>query len=267
MQTDLPTTLAVIESLPFPIMLCDCDGTVMAVNEPCEQLWCSTREALVGILNVLDDAHSLVQGGRPYFARVLAGECVETLPERFDPEQSLRDICRKPLWLQVTMCPVCDGKEPIRHVILHHRDVTHEMEQEQALATQSLNITTLFNPVLNVWDGVLAVPLVGLLDVRRADRIIATILKAASHAQAQCVILDVTGVSIIDTAVAHHLIQAAQALSFLGAKVALVGIRPEIAQTLVMLNVTLRHVTILADLQSAIDWALTYQGLAIVRKG
>jgi rsbT co-antagonist protein RsbR len=104
---------------------------------------------------------------------------------------------------------------------------------------------------LPVLPGVLIAPLVGAIDESRAAVFVANVLRAVERERAQQVIFDVTGVPLIDTQVARMILQAADAVRLLGAQVILVGIRPEVAQTVVGLGVALDMKTF-ADLQQAI---------------
>jgi rsbT co-antagonist protein RsbR len=133
------------------------------------------------------------------------------------------------------------------------------VEQREAQLQQALTdlqasqatIRELSAPVLPVLPGVLIAPLVGAIDESRATVFVANVLRAVERERAQQVIFDVTGVPLIDTQVARMILQAADAVRLLGAQVILVGIRPEVAQTVVGLGVALDMKTY-ADLQQAI---------------
>jgi rsbT co-antagonist protein RsbR len=113
------------------------------------------------------------------------------------------------------------------------------------------------SPVLPVLEGVLVMPIIGVVDSARAAMLTGALLQAIEHHRAKVVILDVTGVPIIDTQVARVLIQAADATRLLGAEPVLVGIRPELAHTIVGLGLDLSSLVAQADLQSGIRYAAT----------
>jgi anti-anti-sigma regulatory factor len=119
--------------------------------------------------------------------------------------------------------------------------------------TLSQTIRELGCPIIPLLPGVLLVPLIGAIDSQRAQQIISTILTAIGEHRSQTILLDVTGVPIVDTQVASSLIQTAQAATLLGARVVMVGIRPEIAQSLVGLGVDFQHLTIFSTLASALS--------------
>jgi anti-anti-sigma factor len=99
-------------------------------------------------------------------------------------------------------------------------------------------------------------PLIGTIDSRRAQQVMETLLEGIAQHQADLVILDITGVSVVDTQVAQAFIQAAQAVRLLGAQVMLTGIQPQIAQTLVHLGVDLSNILTRGSLQAGIATAL-----------
>lgn len=121
-------------------------------------------------------------------------------------------------------------------------------------------VEDLASPVVPIVDGVIVLPLVGYVDERRAEQILEALLGGVEEHRAQVVILDTTGVPVIDTQVANHLMQAVRAARLLGAEAILVGIRPDVAQALVALGVSLTQVVTRSDLQSGFQYALTIIG-------
>jgi rsbT co-antagonist protein RsbR len=136
-------------------------------------------------------------------------------------------------------------------------------EREQALEIQSRLIQELSAPIVPIHEGILVLPLVGAIDSRRASQIMESALEQIVAYQADVLILDITGVPVVDTGVANYILQMARAVTLLGSRVVLVGIGAEIAQTIVQLGVELRDMTTLANLQAGIAYALAQQGFAI----
>lgn len=135
------------------------------------------------------------------------------------------------------------------------------LQQEYRRMLRELSV-----PVVPVWQGVLVVPLVGILDSARAREMTQTLLDAVVRERARVVILDITGVPTVDTQVADYLIRALKAARLLGTHGVLVGIRPAIAQTLVRLGVDLQDVHTEADLESGLQHAFRTLGYRIVRE-
>lgn len=135
--------------------------------------------------------------------------------------------------------------------------------RERVIRAQEAQIRELSTPLLPLYDGILALSLVGTIDSHRAGQILEALLTGISAQQAEVVIIDITGVPVVDTSVAQHLIQSARAARLLGAHVVLVGIGPEIAQTLTQLGADLSGITTRANLQAGVQYALELRGLAI----
>ncbi len=136
--------------------------------------------------------------------------------------------------------------------------------QEEAIEAQRQALRELSTPIVPVLEDVLVLPLVGSIDTRRAQQIMDALLEAIGGHQAEVVIIDITGVPVVDTGVANHLLQVTRAAALLGAECVLVGIAPEVAQTVVSLGVDLSGVVTQADLQSGIEYALKRTGRRIV---
>jgi rsbT co-antagonist protein RsbR len=107
-----------------------------------------------------------------------------------------------------------------------------------------------------VQEGILVMPLIGAIDSERAALLMDSLLRAIERHRARIVIMDVTGVPLVDSQVAQTLMQAADAARLLGTKTILVGVRPELAQTIVGLGLDLRGLVTCADLQSGVGYAL-----------
>ena len=128
--------------------------------------------------------------------------------------------------------------------------------QERMIAAQGAALAELTAPLIPISDTIKVMPLVGAIDAERASRILEALLRGVEQDRTTTVIIDITGVPVVDTAVAQALIQAAQALRLLGASVILTGTRPDVAQTLVALGVDLRSLVPQATLESGIAYAL-----------
>jgi len=130
---------------------------------------------------------------------------------------------------------------------------------------QQQAIIELSTPVIPLFEDILVVPLIGTIDTIRANQIMENILHGITQRNAEIVLIDITGVHIMDSTVAHHIIKAYQAASLLGAKCILVGMRPEVAQTIVQLDVPFDKIETKSNLAQGIEFALKMQGRRIVQ--
>jgi rsbT co-antagonist protein RsbR len=143
----------------------------------------------------------------------------------------------------------------------HAALASKQQELEAQLATiaqQALAITELSTPVLEVWSNVLALPLIGVLDTKRSAEVMANLLAKVSASQARCVIIDVTGIAVVDTGTADHLIKIAHAVELLGARCVLTGIAPAVARTLVAIGVSLGGVETFRSLKAGLEHCIDF---------
>jgi ABC-type sugar transport system substrate-binding protein/anti-anti-sigma regulatory factor len=127
--------------------------------------------------------------------------------------------------------------------------------QHDVIAAQRALIQELSVPILPLAHGIVAVPLVGSIDAQRAGRIAERILETVGRMQAHAVIVDISGVSVFDTEVANHLMRTAGAVQLLGASMILVGISPDIAQTIVQLGIDVSGLRTFSTLQTGLQYA------------
>ncbi len=131
-----------------------------------------------------------------------------------------------------------------------------EQLQAEIIRMQEETLAELSTPLIPLTDDIVVIPLIGNVDSRRAEQVLATLLEGISAHRARLAILDITGVPVVDTHVANGLVSAAQAGRLLGAEVILTGLRPEIAQTLVGMGVSLEGIRTLSSLQASIAYAI-----------
>lgn len=142
---------------------------------------------------------------------------------------------------------------------------TYLESREEIIREQRNSIQELSTPVVQVWDEILTLPLIGSVDTERTQQIMENLLNAIVARQARVVIMDITGVPVVDTAVAKHLMQTVTAARLLGAEVILVGISARIAQTLVHLGVDLATVRTRMSLAQGLELAFRVTGHRVVR--
>lgn len=141
-----------------------------------------------------------------------------------------------------------------------------QKSRESIIIRQQREITELSTPVVKLWDGVLALPLIGTLDSERTQVVMENLLQAIVDNSADIAVIDITGVPTVDTLVAQHLLKTVAAARLMGADCVISGIRPQIAQTMVHLGVELDVIT-KPTLADAFAVALQRQGRTVVRIG
>lgn len=138
--------------------------------------------------------------------------------------------------------------------------------REEVIARQQQELLELSTPVVKLWEGVLALPLIGTLDSARTQVVMESLLRRILETGFATAIIDITGVPMVDTLVAQHLLKTVAAARLMGAECIISGIRPQIAQTIVHLGVTLGDVTTKTSLSDALATAFERAGLAVTRR-
>jgi rsbT co-antagonist protein RsbR len=142
----------------------------------------------------------------------------------------------------------------------------YQKGREEVIARHQQDMLELSTPVVQLWEGILALPLIGTLDSNRTQVVMESLLSKIVQTGASTAIIDITGVPVVDTLVAQHLLQTVAAARLMGADCVISGIRPQIAQTIVHLGVALGDVVTKASLADAFAYALAHHSLAVTRK-
>jgi len=148
------------------------------------------------------------------------------------------------------------GLETVRAFQETHEDVVRRQQED---------LLELSTPVVKLWDGVLALPMIGTLDSSRTQVVMESLLQRIADTGAEIAIVDITGVPTVDTLVAQHLLKTVAAIRLMGADCIISGVRPQIAQTMVHLGIDLADVTTKATLADALALALRRSGLTVTR--
>ncbi|NJO08150.1 MAG: PAS domain-containing protein [Chloroflexaceae bacterium] len=193
-------------------------------------------------------------------------EVMETNQPKLAIEEPLVRVDGKRRWLRTSKLPLHDSTGAVIGVLGVFDDITERKSleeervllQQQMIEAQQAALRELSTPLLPVAQGVLIMPLIGTIDDERASEIMEVLLDGVASHRAHTVILDITGVQVVDTQVANSFIQAARAVQLLGAQVMLTGIQPQIAQTLVHLGVDLGMLTTRATLQDGVAAVLRH---------
>lgn len=142
-----------------------------------------------------------------------------------------------------------------------HTVRTFQSSREEVIGRQQTELLELSTPVVKLWDGILALPMIGTLDSARTQIVMESLLQKIVETESQIAIIDITGVPTVDTLVAQHLLKTVTAIRLMGADCIISGVRPQIAQTIVHLGVDLQGVTTKANLADALALALKRNGV------
>ena len=261
-----------IDAMPELCSLYREDGLLMAVNRANERMVGLSREALVGRFNLFDDDRVIGVERVAAYRRAFAGE-LQVLPVmQVELRTDTLGLELRPpvLWLETTLVPLrrrADGRAA--YMLGVSRDVTALMDARREIkvqretiaaldaahreiAAQRATIQALSTPVIEVWEGVVMLPLLGHLDDARFETMSASLLAAVTRARARFVVIDLTGVAALGGASVGQLVGVIRAVRLLGARGLLVGIRPELAQAMVAAQLGIEGISVYADLRQAL---------------
>ena len=146
-----------------------------------------------------------------------------------------------------------------------HTVEMHQRAREEVIARQQMEMIELSTPVVKLWDGIVALPLIGTLDSARTNVVMESLLHQIVSTGAEIAIIDITGVPTVDTLVAQHLLKTVAAARLMGADCIISGIRPQIAQTMVHLGIDLTTVGTKATMAEALKAAMNKMGFRVTR--
>lgn len=199
---------------------------------------------------------------------------VERATQGFSAEETAKFIfsLKKPVFAYVRRKAGADA-ERLANEILEASELLDRLgmhtvnafinSREQVIRRQHEEMLELSTPVVKLWDGVLALPMIGTLDSYRTQVVMESLLQRIVETGSELAIIDITGVPTVDTLVAQHLLKTVTAIRLMGAECIISGVRPQIAQTIVHLGVDLHGVVTKANLSDALALALKRLGLTV----
>lgn len=191
--------------------------------------------------------------------RIMNKGKIETLEERYD-------IQGGETLVRTVKIPIKDENANVIGICGYFQDITKEKQMEDRIKALAKEILETSTPVIQLFEGILIAPIIGTLDSSRTQQIMERILNSIVDTRSSVAILDITGVSTVDTATASNLIETITAVKLLGAQVIVTGIRPVIAQTMVHLGVNLSNFMTFSSLENGIKVALDLIGLKIEKR-
>ena len=138
--------------------------------------------------------------------------------------------------------------------------------REDLVKEHQASILELSSPIVSVWEGMLAVPIIGILDSKRTQQIMENLLGKIVETGSKIAIIEITGVAIMDTLVANHLLKTISAVRLLGAEAVITGIRPEVAQTVIQLGIDLSEVVTRASLEEGLIYGFQQLGFKVMQE-
>ena len=241
-----------------PVVIIDSEGVFVEATDNVEDVTGFTKEELLG--GSFLETGIMTEESKAVISENLAKRMAGVNVAPCEVEVLTKDGRKLPF--EVNAAQIIHIDQPADMLIF--RDITErkrlERELQQAFNRLKASYEELSIPVIQVWDGVLVLPIIGVLDSERINRLMETMLAKIVETQSRVVIIDVTGVRSIDTNVANHLINVTKAAKLLGTRCIVTGIKPGTAHTLVGLGVDMSGITTKRSMQDGLKSALQIAG-------
>lgn len=254
MNVDLATQ--VLNQLPTPVFAVNNDMEIIFMNKPGQDLLGMELDDILG-----SHCYALMQSQHcetPECRMQLAKETGKTCTARNEI-----NIDGRPTPIEYTAAPLYDDDGELIGGVEYAIDITERVRDEKRLREQSRTIQEISTPAISLWDGIVVLPVLGVVDSLRAKQMMNTMLLKIKETSAKTIILDIQGVAAVDTAVANHLIKITKATKLMGCRCIISGMSPAVAESLVHLGIDLGDVATNSTLRDALGDAFTLMSLEV----
>jgi rsbT co-antagonist protein RsbR len=243
-----------------------------------EDLRAESEELISALINALNEKNLVDSDSQDFYAvaEMLGGITISRAKQGYSPREiglfifSLKEALLQTLQVEVKdPKTMVDASLAISRLIDSFTIITFETfikGREEVILRQTDEITEISTPVIRVWDGILALPIIGTLDSARTQVVMESLLVEIVESNSSVAILDISGVPTVDSLVAQHLLKTVSATRLMGAECIISGIRPEIAQTIVHLGIDLSDIVTKASLASALQYSFRLLSLEVRKK-
>jgi rsbT co-antagonist protein RsbR len=252
----------IVESAPNAIVMANQEGIIILVNSQTERLFGYTRDELIGQSVDLLVPERVRSAHPSYRAAFFTDPKTRPMGAGRDLYGVHKDGHEIPVEIGLNPITTEDGTFVLASII----DITARKQAEETVARQAQEILEVSTPVVQVWEGVIAAPLIGTLDSQRTEQFMERLLQRIVETNSPVALVDITGVPTLDTQTAQHLIETVTAVRMLGARVVLTGVRPVLAQTLVHLGIDLSSLVTRSSMSAGLRVALDFLDLQVVSK-
>ncbi len=254
MSNDL--AVQVLDQLPTPVFAVDMDMKVIFMNAAGRSILGKEWKDIQGqrCYDLFHSLHCETPECRMKQAMASGAACTARNEVKIDG---------RAVPIEYTAAPLKDDKGNIVGGLEYVIDITERVRDEKRLREQSRTIQEISTPAISLWDGIVVLPVLGVVDSLRAKQMMNAMLAKIKETSAKTIILDIQGVAAVDTAVANHLIKITKATKLMGCRCIISGISPAVAETLVQLGIDLGDVATNSTLRDALGEAFTFMNLEV----
>jgi rsbT co-antagonist protein RsbR len=255
-QNDFKMTNQVLNQIPTPVMAVDIDLKIVYMNDVALSTIGKEFDEVKGkqCADIFNSAHCNTPECRMKQA-IESGE-----PKTARNEVTI-DGAQVPI--EYYAAPLKDDDGNIVGGLEYILDITERVKHEERLRQQARTISEISTPTIKLWDGIVVLPVIGVVDSNRAQQMMEKMLQKIVSTSAKVIILDISGVAAVDTAVANHLIKITKATQLLGCRCVISGVSPAVAQTIINLGIDMEGIYTNSTLSDALQEAFTYINLEV----
>jgi PAS domain S-box-containing protein len=247
-ESDLDMLRILVDSIrEYEIIMLDPKGHVVTWSPAAERLkGYSTAEIVGKHISIFSTSEDTAKGKTTLELETATRE------GRFEDEGWRVRKDGTKFWANVVVTALRDAEGTLKGFGKVTRDLSQRKESEERIRKQAQEILEMATVIVQVWDGIILVPLIGMLDSARTQQLMERLLHRLTETNSPVALIDITGVPTIDTQTAKHLIETIKAVRYIGSEVVLTGVRPAIAQTLVHLGIDLSGATTRSSLTAGL---------------
>lgn len=251
--------IQILDQIPTIVMTVDRELRITYMNHAGQRLVNKKLEDILGqkCCNIWDSLHCNTSDCNMYKS-IESGEMCSSRSEI-----AIGDL-KKPI--EYYSVPLKDEEDNIIGGLEFVIDITERAKYEERLKEQSQTIREMSTPTIELWDGVLVLPVVGVVDSMRAQHMMDSMLNKIAETHSKVIIMDIQGVAAVDTAVANHLIKITRATKLMGCECILSGITPAVAQTVIQLGINMDTIKTKSTLSDALAEAFKILNLEVKNK-
>ena len=260
----------IMDSIPGLIFVKDYDGRFELANKTLAELYNTKQEALIGKTDA--DFNPNTEEVEKYLAA--DKQVLDSKESLLIPEETVTNPhTGETNYYQTRKVPILDSDGVARHLLgvgtditeLKHSQDERDRLQRQIIKAQEETLQELSTPIIPLMERIIVLPIVGAIDSNRSQHIMRGLLEGISQHRAKTVILDITGVPIVDSGVADYLNRTIQAARLKGARTIITGISDAVAETMISLGISWEEIETMRDLRSGLVFALQHSGIRMQR--
>jgi len=244
---------------PTPVVIMDKDLNIVQINDAVESVAKISADEITGM-----KCYDFLKTDLCKTEKCLCKRVMEE--NKIISEEVVSRVTEEEIFYKVTAMPHKNEQGEIIGCAESFFDISEMKKLEETTVKMAKEIMEVASPIVSIFEGILALPIIGTLDSKRTQQIMENLLKQIVETGSKIAIIDITGVTMVDTLVATHLLKTVSAVSLLGAEAIITGIRPEVAQTIVHLGIDLSEIVTRASVAEGLQYGFNKSGIKVIRE-